>query len=284
MYRISPFTPLFFNPSRDTSGWAGRFTQTFSPEDRILIQAITDEPDAVGMFLGAPGVAQPTALRPLSWRLNKSSAVVFSTLSRLSPGTYAVTVGTPSGGYCESLPFLVTDDPALLGGTTLIRYTGTDNRRRADAVFLIDRMRYVFEYRAQGGFKDDGWGFGVDNEQFTTAGMDVLDVHSHETETRVFTLGSGYGVPVWHAALLNRILSCPLTWFDGVRYTRQESSVPELNQTVEGQRSFIFKQTLQRVVWEQPSPPEAWLQLRAVSQPQGTLRSANAKPRLLWQN
>ena len=47
--------------------------------------------------------------------------------------------------------------------------------------------------------------------------------------------------------LLNRVLCCNYVYFDGVRYTRKESNVPELNQQIEGLKSFVFNQMLQKV-------------------------------------
>lgn len=285
MYRISPFTPLFFHPSRDISGRAGRCVQLFSRSDSLLVEVLTDVPGSVSVTLSAEGWAEPVPLTPGIWQMNAGTALAWCVLRGLDAGVYTLTAGTPEDGYVESEPFVVTDEAALLEGTTLLQYSGQDNRGRDDVVFRIGGMRRFFAFRAPGGFKDDGWGFGVDNEQFTTAAGDVLDVHSRESETRVFTMGSGYGAPVWFGALLNRILSCPYVYFDGVRYTRQEGSVPELNQTVEGQRSFIFKQAVQRVWRSSPvlADGEAVVLRRLpAAVGRGDFRKVNDKARKIW--
>lgn len=73
----------------------------------------------------------------------------------------------------------------------------------------------------------------MDNEQFVTSDEDIVELFSHEYTTVLFTLGNGMGCPVWFAELLNRVLCCNYVYFDGVRYTRKESNVPELNQQIE---------------------------------------------------
>ena len=40
MYKVSPFTPLFFNPSNDKFGIESRYIQKFSSFDQILIEVI----------------------------------------------------------------------------------------------------------------------------------------------------------------------------------------------------------------------------------------------------
>lgn len=80
-----------------------------------------------------------------------------------------------------------------------------------------------------------------------TSDEDIVELFSHEYTTALFTLGNGMGCPVWFAELLNRVLCCNYVYFDGVRYTRKESNVPELNQQIEGLKSFVFNQMLQKV-------------------------------------
>lgn len=80
-----------------------------------------------------------------------------------------------------------------------------------------------------------------------TSDEDIVELFSHEYTTVLFTLGNGMGCPVWFAELLNRVLCCNYVYFDGVRYTRKESNVPELNQQIEGLKSFVFNQMLQKV-------------------------------------
>lgn len=289
MYRISPFTPLFFHPSRDVSGWEGRYTQVFKRSDRIFMEVIasgeTDAPvltvdryDADGTLLWSRPVIMP------AWRMNAFTTLYFLTLTGLEDGYFTVSM-TMGGNTVHSDAFRVTDDTRLLGDTVLIQYGGRDNRRRSDVVFLIDRERYFFDFRVPGGFKDDNWGFGVDSEQYTTNLRDTLDVYSYENETRTLTMGSGYGVPVWYASMLNRILSCPYVYIDGERYVRQESSVPERTQTVEGQRSYIFTQALVRVGnADELIDDTGQVILRRLpgDETAVTYRKANEKPRKIW--
>lgn len=248
MYNISPFTPLFFAPTSDKFGARSKYVQTFAPTDRLLVQVVRTETEeeettpvltlSVKDILGGTETMQPWR----SWSLNSETEVLWATIQGLPCGIYSVLVGT-----IESEPFCVTDDELLLAQTTLLQYSMRDNRQRSDTVFLIDMMRHFFDWRIPGGFKDDGWSFGVDNEQFTTNVYDVVDVYSHDVTLKTLTLGNSQGCPVWYAELLNRVLSCTYVYVDGVRYSRHESDVPEVNAEVEGLKSFIFKQVLQKV-------------------------------------
>ena len=40
MFKISPFTPLFFNPSDDIFGIQSKYVQKFAPSDQIFIEVI----------------------------------------------------------------------------------------------------------------------------------------------------------------------------------------------------------------------------------------------------
>lgn len=174
--------------------------------------------------------------------MNDDKILYFYNISLLPCGYYTVTV---NGNTSEI--FKVTDDECELSETSLIQYSMKDNKQRLDAVWWIDGMQYFFDFRVPGGFKDNGWTFGVDNEQFVTSDEDIVELFSHEYTTVLFTLGNGMGCPVWFAELLNRVLCCNYVYFDGVRYTRKESNVPELNQQIEGLKSFVFNQMLQKV-------------------------------------
>lgn len=240
---ISPFTPLFFSPSTDKFGAKSKYVQLFARTDRIFIELITEpeerEPDVcINNLLNDTS----TAILLSSWKMNEDKIVYFYNISSLPCGYYNVMV---NGNASEI--FKITDDEHELSETTLIQYSMKDNKQRLDTVWWIDGMQYFFDFRVPGGFKDNGWTFGVDNEQFVTSDEDIVELFSHEYTTVLFTLGNGMGCPVWFAELLNRVLCCNYVYFDGVRYARKESNVPELNQQIEGLKSFVFNQMLQKV-------------------------------------
>lgn len=240
---ISPFTPLFFSPSTDKFGAKSKYVQLFARTDRIFVELILtakEQEPIVYINNLLSNISTPVSLS--SWKMNDDKILYFYNISLLPCGYYTVTV---NGNTSEI--FKVTDDECELSETSLIQYSMKDNKQRLDAVWWIDGMQYFFDFRVPGGFKDNGWTFGVDNEQFVTSDEDIVELFSHEYTTVLFTLGNGMGCPVWFAELLNRVLCCNYVYFDGVRYTRKESNVPELNQQIEGLKSFVFNQMLQRV-------------------------------------
>ena len=241
---VSPFTPLFFI-NRKTDGIESEYIQTFSTTDRILLQLIESSGT---LWMGSAKVMNAEDDSILYdivfnvWAVNRNVRLLFTEII-LSPGYYYVDLGALG----KSCIFQVTDNTAILEKTTLIQYSMHNNRQREDAIFFIDGMQYFFDFRVPGGFKDSNYTFGVESEQFVTDTADIIQLFALDSIQKKFTLGTSQGCPVWYAELLNRLLCCTYVYFDGVRYARKESSVPELNIQLEGVNSFVFTQNLQRV-------------------------------------
>ena len=245
MYRISPFTPIFFSPSSDRHGAEPKCVHVFSQTDRILIEIIATEeqyaPPALVVRCVCNGYESVYDWK--SWAMNESTTLYFIELQGMDDGKYTASVGGR-----ESEVFAVSSDENVLQDTVLLQYSNTDNRQRNDAVFWIDGMQRFFDFRVPGGFKDDNWTFVVNNEQFLTSDNDKIDLFCQESTVKALTLGNSEGCPVWFADLLNRLLCCNYVYVDGVRYSRNDGEVPEMNAEVEGLKAYIFTQGLQRVV------------------------------------
>ena len=243
MYAVSSFTPLFFNPTTDRFGAGSKYMQIFAYSDQILIEVI-----AISEYRTITGKLHNLVngtiieLKWNIWSMNDTTTLYYYVLTGLDNGYYTVELN----GIVSEI-FRVTNDAHELSGTTLIQYSMNDNRQRKDGVFWIAGKQYFFDWRVPGGFKDTDWIFGVNNEQFTTTDEDVVDLFSNESTQRSFTLGNAAGCPVWFADLLNRIMSCSYVYFDGQRYVRKDSSVPEMTQELENIKSYIFKILLQEV-------------------------------------
>ncbi len=241
---VSPFTPLCFDAvSKD--GILSDYIQTFSTSDRLLLQLIGRPAERTGCVARVIDALTETAIFDVvfnEWEINEETLLLFSSMS-FSPGFYRIVIT----GIGASDVFRVTDDAAELDETCLIQYSMKDNRRRRDAVFFIDGMHYFFDFRVPGGFRDRDWSFGVESEQFVTQYSDIVQLYNLDSTQRKFTLGTSVGVPVWFGQMLNRLLVCNYVYFDGVRYARKESNVPELAVQLDGVNSFVFTQTLQQV-------------------------------------
>lgn len=245
MYRISPFTPIFFSPSGDTHGVKPSRVQVFAHTDRILFEVI-----AIGEESAPPNLIVRDTINGheseytwKEWMMNGSTTLYFIELQGMSDGIYTAVLGQST-----SEPFAITAEDSVLQDTVLLQYSNSDNRQRNDVVFWIDGMQRFFDFRIPGGFKDDNWTFAVNNEQFTTSENDKINLFGQESTIKALTIGNSDGCPVWFADLVNRLLSCNYVYIDKVRYTRNESEVPEMNAEVEGLKSYIFTQGLQRVV------------------------------------
>lgn len=241
--KISPFTPLHFSEANRSDGMPSRFIQLWAPTDQILVEVIASAGDT------APSASLNDAhtgsvIGPVEWnewKMNDEKVVFFTVLTGLSVGHYNLTVGN-----LTSEEFRVTDDANLLSRTTLVQYRFKDNRQREDVVSVIDHMVYFFDFRVPGGFKDNGWQFGVSNEQFTTQREDIVELFAHDYTMKTFTMGNAIGVPVWYAELLNRLLTCSYVYFNGDRYARSDSEAPQIQTLVDGLDSFVFTQMLRK--------------------------------------
>lgn len=240
---ISPFTPLFFsNHKRD--GIDSTYIQTFASTDEILIELIgTKHWVGYGQVFTEPDHKPLYMIQWNKWTVNDNTYLLFTTVS-LSPGYYSIFISD----YGTSNIFRVTDDPRILDKTTLIQYSMNNNRQRKDALFFINGMQRFFDFRVPGGFKDCDWTFAMDGEQFITSQSDIVQLYGLDSTQKKFTLGNSEGCPIWFAELLNRLLCCTYVYFDGERYARKDTSVPETTVLLEGVNSFVFTQNLQKVV------------------------------------
>ncbi len=243
---VSPFTPIFFDDFK-SDGIESRYIQVFAPSDRILLECLCSPDEDFGLLIDGTtdgGTEISVPLKHSSWTLADGTELRFIVITGLNSGCYRLRF-TATGQYSHY--FRITDDPLELSKTTLIQYSMKDNKQRQDAVFIIDGMRHFFDFRVPGGFKDSGWTFSVENEQFITPEADPVELFALESTQKKFTMGDQGGVPVYFAELLNRLLTCSYVYFDGVRYARKDSSVPEMTAPVEGLDSFVFSQLLQKV-------------------------------------
>ena len=249
MLRISPFTPLFFSPSTDDSGLGCRYEQTFAVTDHILIELIGKTDDAkpkVSIINHISGREYELVLS--DYKFNSEDVLYFYILTSLMPGYYTIVI---DGKLSEI--FKVTDNEEELSETVLVQYSMRDDKQRNDCKWYINGCQQFFDFRVPGGFKDNGWGFSVETEQFVTHQNDIISLYARETTSKTFTIGTQIGCPIWFAELLNRLLCCDYVYFDGIRYSRKDTSVPEPAEQYEGSRSFVFKQILQRVVNLEPT-------------------------------
>lgn len=260
MYIVSPFTPLFFSPSSDVSGCKSRYTQVFAPTDQILVEVIarSELRTITGKIVSVCDNTEKN-IEWNVWSMNDSYQLYYYVITGLEDGYYIVNINNS-----QSELFRVTSDESVLKSTTLIQYSSKDNKDRQDVIFWISEQQMFFDWRVHGGFKDSNWSFGVENEQFTNSENDLTEIYSREYTMKTFTLGGSIGCPIWYGEHLNRILSCTYVYFNGKRYIRSESNVPEINQVIENVRSYVFNQILREVQFVDYTESENILKIRRV--------------------
>ncbi|MBQ7205007.1 MAG: hypothetical protein IJS04_04100, partial [Muribaculaceae bacterium] len=182
---LSPFSPIFFQPRKGRNGVPSRYIQTWAPTDQILLQfiGVAGETPPVTKVYDECAEADLYTIPWSTWQMNTDDVLYFAEIRGLSNGIYSVVMDGVA-----SEPFKVTDDELELNQTTLIQYAMKDNRQRDDAVFLIDNMPTFFDFRVPGGFKDGGWTFGVENEQFVTDDANIVELFGMESTAKTFTM------------------------------------------------------------------------------------------------
>lgn len=260
MYIVSPFTPLFFSPSSDVSGCKSHYTQVFAPTDQILIEVIVraESRAITGKIISVCDNSEMD-IEWNVWSMNDSDKLYYYVITGLEDGYYMVNVNDSN-----SEPFRITSDESVLKNTTLIQYSSKDNKDRQDVIFWVSEQQMFFDWRVHGGFKDSNWSFGVDNEQFTNSENDLSEIYSRHYTMKTFTLGGNIGCPIWYGEHLNRILSCTYVYFNGKRYIRSESNVPEINQVIDDVRSYVFNQILREIQFVDYTESENMLKIRRV--------------------
>lgn len=260
MYIVSPFTPLFFSPSSDVSGCKSRYTQVFARTDQILVEVIarSELRTITGKIVSVCDNTEKN-IEWNVWSMNDSYQLYYYVITGLEDGYYIVNINNS-----QSELFRVTSDESVLKNTTLIQYSSKDNKDRQDVIFWISEQQMFFDWRVHGGFKDSNWSFGVENEQFTNSENDLTEIYSREYTMKTFTFGGSIGCPIWYGEHLNRILSCTYVYFNGKRYIRSESNVPEINQVIENVRSYVFNQILREVQFVDYTESENILKIRRV--------------------
>ncbi len=243
--KLSPFTPLHFSENNPSDGLPSRYVQTWAPTDQIMIQVVAATADSAPTATLYDAITNESigTITWNSWAINSDTKIFFHVYEGLSEGYYKLTIADKTSDI-----FRVTSDEIALEKTTLIQYRNKDNKQRDDAVFVVDNVPYFFDFRIPGGFKDSGWTFGVNNEQFDTQFEDVVELYAYEYTAKSLTMGGSIGVPVWYGDLLNRLLTCHFVYVNGERYSRSDTESPQMNVLVDGLDSFVFTQTLRRVV------------------------------------
>lgn len=242
---VSPFTPLFFLGRHKRNGLPSPYTQTFATTDIIRVQIIRGlgEDEATVTLYDAESDTRVADLTKETMSQGDGSLIDNYCLTDCVPGCYYITIGED-----RSEIFHIADDELTLADTILFQYSPSGLSRRD----VYGDEDFYFSFRVHGGFKDGGWAFSIDNEQFVTQESDIVELYGRESTQKVLTIGSSKGVPVWFGELINRILVCRLVYIDGARYARFESSVPEKEQTLDGVSSFVFSQKLQRINYLKP--------------------------------
>lgn len=214
---FSPFNPIhFYKNDAVDNGIVRGYTHIFAPSDYIIFEILHDVEETPGR-LQLSDAQNGELLMDLSWntyQINADQCVSFYEFRGLNAGEYTLTFGD-----WISNPICVTDDPEILRNTVLLQYSLSWNEARSDVYAKINgRLRY-FEIRLYGGFKDSGWAFSVDNEQFETDNADIVELSAVETTEKDLTIGKSSGYPAWVGEKLSHILACELIFIDGDRYT-----------------------------------------------------------------
>lgn len=246
MMHFSPFNPVIFRRHECGSPLCG-CPHVFSVSDHIMVECFRRKNEDMPRLalVDADNLSLVSELSWSNWELN-GVVLSFYELRGLDSGSYRLTIGDD----LVSDVIMVTDDQSVLDGTSLVQFCQCDNKDRMDLVTWINGIRYYIDFRIPGGFLDEDWVFGVDNEQVISPDGDRLDIKAIDYTEKKLTVGYPDGVPLWFGDMVNRVMSCDLVYIDGQRYTRAGSTVPEKQET--GGGKFVFTQMLRQAQFMDP--------------------------------
>lgn len=222
--RFSNFNPIKFivGDTGETCSCEKDYVQSFAMNDHIMLE----------VFHGSDEDLEPVEvyskdteniIGTFVWKkyfINSSEICSVCKLTGLSAGVYLFMFGV----FRSYVRILANEN---LDDTVLIQYACHDNRGRSDILSVFAGNILYFELRIKGGFKDSGWLFHVENNQFTTQLSDIVELNAIDYTDKVLTVGSSSGIPTCVADLLNRILSCQIVFVDGIRYSRSGDALLE---------------------------------------------------------
>lgn len=240
MVKIGDVCPLFFKPIKDKFGLEIDYIQKFHSSDKIHIQVFSTGSESVSAVLNNLSKGTSTEITLSRYKHNDSVTVHYNAITGLEDSVYTVTVNG-----LTSEPFMVCSSDSLLEETILIRYSHKDNNSAFDNIFWIDKQQQIFEFRAEAGFKPNGYNAHVENEQYRNQMQEIEELYSIPYDSLVLTVGNSSGVPYWFAKHLNRIFCLSMVEIDGTKYVRSEDSVPELSQVMEDSQLFQINMTLE---------------------------------------
>lgn len=271
---LSPFNPIHFYGAGDITG--GRdYVQDFASGDLIMLQVIHktfESPGNIEIYDYDSG-KKISDLRWKSYRINDTDVCSIIELTGLREGMYLF-----SYGGNESNPVRIRSDDDL-EDTVLVQYANKDNKGRTDMISAFFGALRYFELRLSGGFKDSGWIFKVENDQFVSQQGDLVELGSIDYTDKILTIGTSSGVPEWIPELINRILTCPLVFVDGIRYSRSCDSAVEASEESDVSDKNVYTVLLREAHYLDPEM-ERRIRLLLRRTPQ-TLRGANGQFRKL---
>lgn len=241
--RFSPFNPIYFENYGTSNDAMKDYTHVLSSSDHILIEVFHKNSEILPA-LSLINADTDTIIMSLSWstiRFNETDCVSFYELKGLEVGCYLLRFGENNSNLIR-----VTNDDDQLSGTILMQYAMLNNYSRKDVYTRVRGQIRYFDFRVPGGFKDEGWSFSVETDQFLTPESDIVEICAYEATDKALTVGHSVGVPKWIGEMLNRISACNLIFIDGERYSITENSnVEQIGSNSQGDK-FVYSITLRK--------------------------------------
>lgn len=225
-----------FNPVRFKAGIRPVGGRTFANKDRIFLEVFHtggQTPDSLVLH-DAVTDAEVFSMTWHTFYLNDEQSVSFYELPELDSGEYYLSFGS----YISQR--ITVTDISELSGTIYVEYSQAWNRDRDDIISLINGNVRYFGLRLYGGFKDNAWSFGVDNEQYISANGDIVELSAIDYTDKTLTIGLSEGLSIEEGEFLNRIFTCRYIFIDGRRYAPTGDVSLNKTETYEGSGRFNY--------------------------------------------
>lgn len=218
------------------------YIQKFHTSDNIIVQAISDSPTPPTTYIKSLTEPENKEFLSLATYPIGDEYCHYINLKGIEDDVWQIVLG----GH-KSVPFEVCDDDSILYSTKRIRYTNTDNDTPFDNVFVMNGEQVYFDFRLECGFKSNGLQPKLDDESFRDQMQRIHHLYSSPYLVETLTFGSAFGIPAFYCSYLNNVFCLDNIAVGEKSVQRSESSVPELNQLIDGSQRYVMTMNVEVV-------------------------------------
>ncbi|MEG1950474.1 MAG: hypothetical protein RR137_08940 [Odoribacter sp.] len=198
------------------------FFQKWNKEDYIVFQVSYDKSftsgEVVAKLVDIDGNVSGECINEVVPTVDTYQAI-FRVSCNLNEGLYRIKLTTTTNKFIFFSNYFTI---GKYDGSMLVEYSCRGNK--FDCVFSTTQYNYVFYIRVDGGVKSGDVSYSADDVFYSDQDKTVHLIDSIPYTLRKYTFGDSYGLPVWMADKLNRVLACDMIKIDNTLVVKNDGS------------------------------------------------------------